>query len=73
MCLHRRLDSRSRAILGLGNICLFTGVSVSLWGTTFALQHRALFNGLRFGLLSLAICLNFWAMRSAARGNKGNT
>ncbi|MFZ0394142.1 MAG: hypothetical protein WCF17_22955 [Terracidiphilus sp.] len=71
MCPHRRLDFHSRMILGLGNLCLFTGLTVSLLATDFARHHYAIYNGLRFGLLSLAIALNFWAMRSAGRGNKG--
>jgi hypothetical protein len=65
MCLDRRLDSRSRITLGLGSLCLFTGLSISLMATDFARHHHAIFNGLRFGLLSMAIALNFRAMRSA--------
>jgi hypothetical protein len=71
MCLHRSLDFRSRIVLALGNLCLFTGLTFSLMATDFALHHHAVYNGLRFGLLSTAIALNFAAMRSAGRGNKG--
>jgi len=73
MCLHDRLDRRSRRILALGNLCLFTGLSLWRYSADFARQHDAIFNGLSFGLFSLAIALNFWAMRSAGRGNKGRT
>lgn len=58
------LDSRSRIVLALGNVCLFSGLMISLLATDFALHHHAVYNGLRFGLLSLAICFNFWALRS---------
>jgi len=71
MCLDRRMDSRSRITVGMGNLCLFTGLAISLMATGFARHHHAIFNGLRFGLLSMAIALNFWALRSTRRGNKG--
>lgn len=72
MCSARLLDRRSRLTLAIGNLCLFTGLSISLWATDFARQHHGVFNGLRFGLLSLAISVNFHAMRSARGGNNGN-
>lgn len=71
MCLADRLDRRSRITLGMGNLCLFTGLAISQMAADFARHHHAIFNGLRFGLLSMAIALNFWAMRWARRGNKG--
>ena len=71
MGLYHRLDLRSRITLAAGNVCLFTGVMVALLATDFARRHGAIFNGLVFGLPSLAIALNFHAMRSAGCGNKG--
>ena len=71
MCADRRLDSRSRIILGVGNLCLFTGLATSLLATDFGRHHHAVYNGLRFGLLFMAIALNYWAFRSSHRGHNG--
>ncbi len=71
MCPRRPLDTRSRIVLALGNLCLFSGLPFSLLANDFARHHHALYNGLRFGLVFLAIPLNFWAMRSARSGSKG--
>jgi hypothetical protein len=73
MCLRSRLDRRSRIVLGLGNTCLFTGLSISLWATDFSHHHFAVYNGLRFGLISMAVALNFWAARSTRCGTQGQS
>ncbi|HWE87743.1 MAG TPA: hypothetical protein VG267_22560 [Terracidiphilus sp.] len=73
MCLHNRLDARSRRTLAAGNFCLFTGISISLWATDFSHYHYALYNGLRFGLISMAVALNFWAARSTRCGTHGHS
>ena len=65
------LPPRSRIVFALGNVCLYSGVMIALMATEFARQHHAVYSGLLFGLPSLAICLNFWAMRSARCGVKG--
>jgi hypothetical protein len=65
--LNRHLDLRSRVIFAAGNVCLFSGLMISLLATDFALHHHAAFNFLRFGLILAAICLNFVAMRRARR------
>lgn len=61
------LDRRSRIILTLGNLCLFSGLMISLFATHFALFHHTAFNFLRFGLALAAIFLNFVAVRRSRR------
>jgi hypothetical protein len=68
---HRHLDFRSRVALAAGNVCLFSGVAMSLLATDFARHHYAIFQGLLFGLPSMAIALSFWAMRSAGGRSNG--
>jgi hypothetical protein len=63
----RQLDFRSRLIFALGNVCLSSGLMISLLATEFALRHHAAFNFLRFSLLIAAICLNLIAFRNAKR------
>jgi hypothetical protein len=63
----RQLDRRSRLIFALANICLSSGLMLSLFATGFALRHHTAFNFLRFGLISAAIYLNLIAFRNAKR------
>ena len=65
MCLFSRrpLDPKSRRIFAAGNLCLSTGLMLTLFAKGFGLEHPAIYNGLRFLLISCAICLLFWSAR----------
>ena len=66
MCLARnRLSLKARRFLAIGNICLFTSISMSLLQSAFAHQHEPIYDGLRGFLLGLAITFNFYAFRRA--------
>jgi hypothetical protein len=68
MCLLRRrhLDPKSRRIYAAGNLCLISGLTLTLsFEGSFGHRHRVIFDGLRFLLMSLAITLFFWAARRA--------
>ncbi len=64
MCLsHRQLDPKSRRIYAAGNLCLFTGIALTIFRGGFAHHHPALFDGLRFLLIGCAIGLLYWSAR----------
>lgn len=65
MCLRRRqLDPRSRRIFAAGNLCLTTGLMLTLFFEKgFGHRHPAVFDGLRFLLIGAAISLLFMSAR----------
>jgi hypothetical protein len=68
MCLFRRqLDRRSRRIYAAGNLCLCSGLMLTLFAESFGHRHPALFDGLRFLLIGVAISLLFWSARRSGR------
>ena len=66
MCLFRRqLDAKSRRIFAAGNLCLSSGLLLTLVGESHRHRHPAVFDGLRGLLIGLAITLLFWSVRHA--------
>jgi hypothetical protein len=64
MCLcSRQLEPKSRRIYAAGNLCLFTGIALTIFRGGFAHLHPALYNGLRFLLMGCAIGLLYWSAR----------
>ena len=68
MCLRRRqLDPKSRRIFAAGNVCLLSGLMLTLFfehGNGH--RHPAIFDSLRFLLIGVAIGLLFWSARRNA-------
>jgi len=66
MCLARRnLSPKSRRFLAIGNLCLFFGLTLSLFDKDLGLHHPAIYNGVRGFLIGISIAFNIGAMRSA--------
>lgn len=64
MCLSRRqLDPKSRRIFAAGNLCLSSGLMLSLFAQGIGHRYPAIYNGLRFVLLGCAIGLLYWSAR----------
>jgi hypothetical protein len=65
MCLNRRqLDSKSRRIFAAGNVCLYSGLMLTLFFEEgFGHRHPAVFDALRFMLIGCAIALLYWSAR----------
>ncbi len=64
MCLFRRqLDAKSRRIYAAGNLCLFSGLALTLFAGSFGHRHPAIYDGLRFALMGAAISLLLWSAR----------
>jgi hypothetical protein len=66
MCLsYRQLDPKSRRIYAAGNLCLFTGIALTIFrgGFGFALRHPDIYFGLQFLLFCSAIGLLRWSAR----------
>lgn len=68
MCLSRRqLDPKSRRIFAAGNLCLFSGLALTLiFEKGFGHRYPALFDALRFLLVGSAIALLYWSARRGA-------
>lgn len=66
MCLGRRnLSRKERILLGLGNLCMFTGLALSRFTGTGSAQHINTMHFLTGFLLGIAITLLFAAMYQA--------
>ena len=66
MCLLRRrqLDPKSRRIIAAGNLCLISGLMLTLiFKDGFGHSHAAIFDGLRILLMALAVTFFFWTSR----------
>jgi hypothetical protein len=64
MCFHRRqLDPKSRRIFAAGNLCLTSGVTLTIFAGGFGHHYPVLYNSLRFLLFVLAIILLRWSAR----------
>ncbi len=61
----KQLTPKARRFLAIGNLCLVTGLMVTLFGNDLVLHHSNLLDGLRGFLLGLAITFNFYAFRLA--------
>jgi len=68
MCLRRRqLDPQSRRIYAAGNVCLSSGLILTLFlEEGFGHRHPAVFDGLRFLLIGCAIVLLLRATRRSS-------
>ena len=60
-----QLDAKSRRIYAAGNLCLFSGLAITLFAGGFNHRYAAVSLGLRFLLMGAAICLLFWSARRA--------
>jgi len=69
MCLRRRqLDPTSRRIYAAGNVCLFSGLMLTLFFEQgFGHRHPAIFDALRFLLIGAAIGLLFMSARRSGK------
>jgi hypothetical protein len=67
MCLLRRhpLDPKTRRIFVAGNLCLASGLLLTIFAEGFGHRHPVLYQDLRFLLLGAAICLLLWSVRRA--------
>jgi hypothetical protein len=66
MCLAKRnLTPKARRFLAIGNFCLVTGLTLSIFNKDIGLHHTALYDALRGFLLGLAIVFNLNALRIA--------
>jgi hypothetical protein len=66
MCLARRnLTPKSRRFLAIGNLCLFFGLTLSLFDKDIGQHHVAIYNSLRGFLIGISIAFNIGAMRLA--------
>jgi hypothetical protein len=63
MCLRRQLDPVSRRIYAAGNLCLVSGLMLTIFAQSFGHRHPDLFIGLRFLLIGASICLLLWSSR----------
>ena len=64
MCLYRRqLDAKSRRIYSSGNLCLFTGIALTIFRGGFFDRHPDLYLVLQFLLICSAIGLLRWPAR----------
>ena len=66
MCLLRRrqLDLKARRIFIAGNLCIVSSLSFTThFADGFGHRHPALFDGLRYLLMGLAIGLLLWFVR----------
>jgi hypothetical protein len=65
MCLLRRdpQNPQSRRILAAGNMCLSSGLMLTIFGEGLRHRHPDIFDGLRFVLIGIAIGLLFWSAR----------
>ena len=63
MCLDRRsMPRKARIFLAIGNLCLFTGLSLTLFNHDFAAHHSSGFDFARGFLMGLAITFNLAAV-----------
>ena len=68
MCLnYRSMPRKARIFLGIGNVCLFTGSSLVLFGNHPVTQHSGWFDFARGFLLGLAVTFMFFAARLSRR------
>jgi len=64
MCLFRsQLDPKTRRIHAAGCIFLSSGLLLTIFTEDFGHLHPAVFDGLRFLLIGLAIGFLFWSVR----------
>jgi hypothetical protein len=67
MCLARRnLTPKSRRFLAIGNLCLFFGLTLSLFGKDLGHHHADLYDAARGFLIGLSIAFNLGAFRMGA-------
>lgn len=73
MCLAKRnLTPKARWFLALGNLCLFSGLMLTLLGKDFSHAHVDWYDGIRGFLIGLALTFNFAAFRFANRSPSKN-
>ncbi len=60
----RQLDPKTRRLMAAGNLCLASGLMLTFFAGGFGHRYPAIYDGLRFLLMGLAIGLLF---RSARR------
>jgi hypothetical protein len=61
------MSRKARIFLGIGNFCLFAGLSLNLFNQELAPYHSNWFDFLRGFLLGLAITFMFFAARLSRR------
>jgi hypothetical protein len=64
MCRNiRDYDPKTRRIWACGNLCLSTGLVLSLYATSFEHRHADAFAALRGFFMGMAIVFLFWSSR----------
>jgi len=58
----RTLTPKARRLFAIGNLCLATGLTLSIFDKDLGLHHAALYDAVRGFLLGLAIAFNFGAL-----------
>ncbi len=68
MCLARRdLTPKARRILAIGNLCLASGLLLSLFDKSIGVHYINLYDGLRGFFIGLALARIFCAFRLSAK------
>ena len=68
MCLARRnLSPKARRFLVIGNLCLATGLILSVFDKDLGLHHQDIYDALRGFLIGSDITFNFFALRLARK------
>lgn len=64
MCRNiRDFDPKTRRIWACGNLCLTTGLMLTLFASNFGHRHPGLYDALRGFLLGMAVVFLFWSTR----------
>ena len=70
MCLARRnLSPKAKRFFAIGNFCLASGLSLSLFDKNIGVHYANLFDGLRGFFIGLAIALFFCGFRLSANSS----
>jgi hypothetical protein len=69
MCLARRnLNPKARRFIAIGNLCLFTSITLGLFDKDIRPEHVMIYHFTRGALLGLAICFLYATARLSRCG-----
>jgi len=66
----RSLTPKARRFLAIGNLCLCTGLVLSLFDKDLGQNHAAIYDGVRGFLIGLSIAFIFCAFRMSTNRNQ---